>query len=116
MKNKKENSKDEKQKGKFKVPTLRNVAVTAPYMHNGVFKELKTVVEFYDKYNNKERTINPETKKEWADPEVAENIALDKLKAKKLSDRKVEALVAFMKLLTDKRYEHLLEKEESKSK
>ena len=46
---------DENQKGKYKVPTLRNVAVTAPYMHNGVFKELKTVVEFYDKYNNKER-------------------------------------------------------------
>ena len=33
-----------------------------PYMHNGVFKDLRTVVEFYDKYNNKERTLNPETK------------------------------------------------------
>ena len=100
---------DEKQKGKYKVPTLRNVAVTAPYMHNGVFKDLKTVVEFYDKYNNKERTINPETLKKWEKPEVKENIAFDKLKAKKLNNRKVEALVAFMKILTDKRYEHLLE-------
>ena len=100
---------DEKQKGKYKVPTLRNVAVTAPYMHNGVFKDLKTVVEFYDKYNNKERTINPETLKKWEKPEVKENIAFDKLKAKKQNNRKVEALVAFMKILTDKRYEHLLE-------
>lgn len=32
---------DEKQKGKFKVPTLRNIGVTAPYMHNGVFRDLK---------------------------------------------------------------------------
>ena len=35
---------DEKQKGKFKVPTLRNIGVTAPYMHNGVFRDLKTVL------------------------------------------------------------------------
>ena len=102
---------DKNQIGKYKVPTLRNVAVTAPYMHNGVFKDLKTVVEFYDKYNNKERTINPETGKVWDEPEVKETIDLENLKAKKQNDRKVDALVAFMKLLTDKRYEHLLEKE-----
>lgn len=101
---------DEKQKGKYKVPTLRNVAVTAPYMHNGVFKDLKTVVEFYDKYNNPARALNPETNKPWDKPEVEETISLEELKAKKQSDRKVEALVAFMKLLTDKKYEHLLEK------
>ena len=100
----------EKQKGKYKVPTLRNVAVTEPYMHNGVFKDLKTVVLFYDKYNNKNRTINPETSVEWNEPEVKDNISLDELKAKRLSDRKVDALVAFMKILTDERYEHLLEK------
>jgi cytochrome c peroxidase len=33
--------------GAFKVPTLRNVAKTAPYMHNGFFKQLRDVVEFY---------------------------------------------------------------------
>ena len=32
---------DEIHNGKHKVPTLRNVMVTAPYMHNGVFKDLK---------------------------------------------------------------------------
>jgi cytochrome c peroxidase len=101
---------DIKEKGKHKVPTLRNVAVTAPYMHNGVFADLKTVVEFYDKYNNKNRTINPETNLAWEEPEVKETIATEELKAKELSDRKVEALVAFMKLLTDKKYEYLLEK------
>ena len=100
---------DEKEKGKFKVPTLRNVAVTAPYMHNGVFKDLKTVVLFYDKFNNSERVINPETNKAWEEAEIDENISKEELKAKKLSDRKVEALVAFMKLLTDKKYEHLIE-------
>ena len=104
------NVKDVAQNGKHKVPTLRNVAVTAPYMHNGVFKDLKTVVEFYDKYNNKDRNINSETNKTWDEAEVKETIALKELKANALTDRKVEALVAFMKLLTDKKYEHLLEK------
>jgi cytochrome c peroxidase len=33
--------------GKFKVPTLRNIALTAPYMHNGKFQTLREVVNFY---------------------------------------------------------------------
>lgn len=104
-----ENAKD--YDGKMKVPSLRNIAITAPYMHNGVFKELRTVVEFYDKYINKERTINPETGKPWAEAEVEVGKSdMDLLKkGKALNDRKIDALVAFMKTLTDKRYEHLLE-------
>lgn len=43
--------------GAFKVPTLRNVAVTAPYFHNGTFKTLRDVVGFYVR-----RDTNPE---EW---------------------------------------------------
>jgi cytochrome c peroxidase len=40
-------SKDEKDRGAFKTPTLRNVELTAPYTHNGVFKSLDEVIEFY---------------------------------------------------------------------
>lgn len=104
---------DVAQAGKFKVPTLRNVAVTGPYMHNGVFKDLKTVVLFYNKYNTKsaKRQINPETGEKWRGAEVAENIALKELQtAPALDNKRINALVAFMKTLTDKRYEHLLEK------
>lgn len=35
--------------GAFKAPTLRNIALTAPYMHNGVFNTLEEVVDFYSK-------------------------------------------------------------------
>ncbi|MCG3717072.1 methylamine utilization protein MauG, partial [Aliarcobacter butzleri] len=62
------------------------------------------------------RNIDPETNKPWDEPEVKDNISLQELKANKLTDRKVEALVAFMKLLTDKKYEHLLEEQEKKEK
>ncbi|MBS1637498.1 MAG: cytochrome-c peroxidase [Bacteroidetes bacterium] len=34
--------------GKFKVPGLRNVSVTGPYMHNGMFKTLREVIDYYD--------------------------------------------------------------------
>ena len=103
---------DEKQDGKFKVPTLRNIAITGPYMHNGVFNDLRTVVLFYDKFNNPNRKLNPETDEPWATPEVMKNLALetDEFQAPALTDEKVDALVAFMKTLTDQRYEHLLEK------
>ncbi len=103
--------KDPAQDGKFKVPTLRNVAVTGSYMHNGVFKELRTVILFHDKYNakSKKRQINPETGKKWAKPEVAVNLSLKILKtAAALDDKKINALVAFLKTLTDKRYEDML--------
>jgi cytochrome c peroxidase len=40
-------TKKEAEKGKFKTPTLRNVALTAPYMHDGSQKTLKDVVDFY---------------------------------------------------------------------
>lgn len=41
-------SHDKNDLGKFKVPGLRNVAVTAPYMHNGMFKTLREVIDYYD--------------------------------------------------------------------
>ncbi|MGB0733662.1 MAG: cytochrome-c peroxidase, partial [Pontibacterium sp.] len=99
------------ERGKFKVPTLRNVAVTGPYMHNGVFKDLRTVVAFYNKYNSKSssRQINPETNKPWGEPEVSENLSVKELThGPALDDRRIDALVAFMKTLTDQRYEFLL--------
>ncbi|MFD2230824.1 cytochrome-c peroxidase [Alkalimarinus sediminis] len=104
---------DVKERGKFKVPTLRNVAVTGPYMHNGVFSDLETVVLFYNKYNSRsaKRQINPETGEAWKAPEIADNISLEELKTgPALDDKRVDALVAFMRLLTDKKYEYLLDR------
>lgn len=102
---------DESQRGKFKVPTLRNVAVTGPYMHNGVFKDLKTVVKFYNKFNSRASAaqINPETRQPWGAAEVPETVSLKELKiGDALNEKRINALVAFMKTLTDARYEDLL--------
>lgn len=50
---------DKNDLGKFKVPGLRNVAITAPYMHDGSFKTLKEVLAFYNNpYDFVEHPIN----------------------------------------------------------
>jgi cytochrome c peroxidase len=72
----------------FKTPSLRNVALTAPYMHNGVFSTLSQVVDFYDRGGGAgigielpNRTLSPA------------RLHLSR------SDKR--ALVAFMRSLTD---------------
>ena len=98
--------------GKFKVPTLRNVAVTGPYMHNGVFKKLTTAIHFYGQYlvNNKYVMTNPETGKPWRRAESEHTLDLDLLKeGQPLSEERVAVLEAFLRTLTDRRYESLLE-------
>jgi cytochrome c peroxidase len=102
---------DPAQEGRFKVPSLRNVAVTAPYMHNGVFEDLRTVVLFYNSYNTRsqKRKVNPETGQPFASAEVPWNLSLTELETgPALDDHRVDAIVAFLKTLTDARYEPLL--------
>lgn len=78
--------------GKFKVSTLRNVAATPPYMHNGVFQTLEEVVDFYNT-----RDVDPR----WAPPEVTDNIETDLVGNLGLTQQEVADIVAFLKTLTD---------------
>lgn len=83
--------------GKHKVPTLRNVGkanseeFTKAFMHNGVFKSLLEVVQFY---NNRDV-------EDWPEPEVAENVNTDELGNLDLTEREEAAIVAFMMTLSD---------------
>jgi cytochrome c peroxidase len=85
------------EKGKFKIPTLRNVAVTAPYMHNGVFKTLREVLDF----DNTRDTAN------WPPPEVDMNVhrhmpPMDGTFGRLgLTDQEIEDIIAFLQTLTD---------------
>lgn len=98
--------------GKFRVPSLRNVAVTGPYMHNGVFRELETAIVFYNQFilRDDASRINPEDGKPWGPIPVSETVDLELLReGQPLTERRVSLLVAFLKTLTDQRYEHLLD-------
>lgn len=50
---------DSADKGKFKVPSLRNVAVTAPYMHDGRFQTLEQVINHYNEHIRESATVDP---------------------------------------------------------
>jgi cytochrome c peroxidase len=101
------------QDGKFRVPTLRNVAVSAPYMHNGVFKQLSTAIFFYNQHlvKNARNAINPETGQPWGPPEVPATVEHDQLAlGQPLDDERIALIVAFLATLTDQRFEPLLKK------
>jgi cytochrome c peroxidase len=98
--------------GRFRVPSLRNVAVTGPYMHNGVFRNLETAILFYNRFllGNKESLTNPETSRPWGPAEVPGTVDEELLRGgQPLTEERVSYLVAFLETLTDARYEHLLE-------
>ena len=96
---------DVKLNGAFKVSSLRNIAVTAPYMHNGLFKDLKTVVHFYN--TRDVDGINPETNATWEIGEVENTKNINELGNLRLSNEEEDAIVAFLKTLTDQKFEHL---------
>ncbi len=72
----------------FKTSTLRNIVLTAPYMHNGVFKTLEEVVDFYNEGGGKGLKIAPPN----------QSLPFDKLK---LTPAEKKDIIAFMKALTD---------------
>lgn len=95
--------------GKFKIPTLRNIDKTAPYMHNGYFKTLRNVVDFYNTRDVKPRCADPFTRESealqqgcWPEAEVADTVNHNEIKgALGLSEQEVNDMVAFLKTLTD---------------
>lgn len=72
--------------GKFKTPTLRNIALTAPYMHDGSVETLEEIVEYYDKGGNKNPFLDS---------------AIFPLH---FTDQEKRDLVAFLKALTSEQY------------
>jgi len=71
-------TKDDKDRGAFKTPTLRNVAMSPPYMHDGSQQTLEEVVEWYDKGGHKNPGLS------------------DKMKVLNLNDQEKADLVAYM--------------------
>lgn len=83
---------DPGQDGKFKVPTLRNIALTAPYGHNGYFKTLKEIVHYYN---------TRDIPGLWPSPEVADNLNTTEIGNLGLTPQQEDDIVAFLMALTD---------------
>ena len=79
---------DEGENRKFRTPSLRNVALTAPYMHNGTEATLIDAIEFYDDIENPSN-----------DPELSE------LEFDEVEDETIDAIAAFLRALTDESFD-----------
>ena len=83
-------TKDPKDIGLFKVPGLRNVAVTAPYMHDGSMKTLREVIDYYDQPH----TLVP-------DAITRDSLLREPLN---LTEQEKQDLESFLHALTDDRF------------
>jgi cytochrome c peroxidase len=72
--------------GQFKTPSLRNAALTAPYMHNGSLATLRDVVRHYSE-------LDPQRVHSHGEAALLQPL--------KLADREIDDLVAFLESLTD---------------
>lgn len=81
--------------GKFKVPSLRNIELTAPYMHDGRFTNLEQVVEFYNSGVVDNPNLSPPLRNPPGSPNAGQPRRLN------LTPQQKAALVAFLKTLTD---------------
>ena len=85
---------DDAENGKFKVMTLRNIGLTAPFAHNGYFETLKDITHFYNT-----RDVGIEG---WPPPENPDTVNFDELGNLGLGDKDENALIAFMNTLNDR--------------
>jgi cytochrome c peroxidase len=72
----------------FKIPTLRNIVLTAPYMHNGVYKSLEEVIDFYNNGGGKGLNIAPSN----------QTLPFEKLS---LTKKEKKEIISFLHTLTD---------------
>jgi len=72
--------------GKFRAPTLRNIELTAPYMHDGRFETLEEVIDHYNSGGKYSESVSP------------------LIRPLKLSETEKRQLLAFLKTLTDKEF------------
>ena len=96
--------------GAFKVPTLRNIAVTGPYLHNGAFTRLRDVVAFYATRDTDPAHWYPGGKKfddlpaDYHGNVNTSEAPYDRKPGQKprLSEKDIDAIVAFLETLTDR--------------
>lgn len=86
-------------RGKFKVPSLRNIALTAPYMHDGRFETLEEVLDHYDHGIQESETLDPLMREASNDPtKLRERLGFH------MTEDEKKAIITFLQTLTDEKF------------
>lgn len=88
---------DQQDNGKFKTPTLRNITLTGPYMHDGRFETLKAVIDFYSDSLQPAPNVDPNIRKHL--PPTAGGYF--KSGGVNLTEQEKQDLISFLETFTD---------------
>ena len=88
---------------RFRTPSLRNVALTAPYMHNGMLATLDDVLRFYD--NGRSENPNVVNGRGRRDDRSVARLSRRFRRVDDMSDREMHDIVAFLGALTDEDFD-----------
>ena len=91
---------------RFRTPSLRNVALTAPYMHNGTLATLEDVLRFYDE--GRSRNPNVSDRGRGRDGDGVARLSRSFRRVDNMNEREMRDIVAFLESLTDSNFDRTI--------
>jgi cytochrome c peroxidase len=102
---------------RFRTPSLRNVALTAPYMHNGTLATLEDVLRFYDNGRSENPNVVERRRRRGEDRDGDDPAARDDgraalsrnfVRVDDMNERAMEDIIAFLGALTDEEFDRTI--------
>jgi cytochrome c peroxidase len=93
---------------RFRTPTLRNVALTAPYMHNGMLATLEDVLRFYDNGRSENPSVSSDLRGRDRSADGPPRLSGDFRRVDDMSDEQMRDIVAFLEALTDRSFDRTI--------
>jgi cytochrome c peroxidase len=98
---------------RFRTPTLRNVAVTAPYMHNGMLATLQDVLRFYDNGRSENPNVSNEQDRDRGRDRARNGNAIPRVSGQfrrvdDMSESEMADIIAFLNALTDSNFDRTI--------
>ena len=91
---------------RFRTPTLRNVALTGPYMHNGTLATLEDVLHFYDKGRSENPNVSNSRRRQ--DSNGLPRLSRSFQREGDMSESEMQDIVAFLEALTDSNFDRTI--------
>lgn len=93
---------------RFRTATLRNVALTAPYMHNGMLRTLEDVLRFYDNGRSENANVTADRENRRDDDDGRARLARRFQRVDDMSEREMRDIIAFLESLTDANFDRTI--------
>jgi cytochrome c peroxidase len=96
---------------RFRTPSLRNVALTAPYMHNGMLATLPDVLRFYDAGRSENPNVSNERGRQrgrGTNDDAVARLAGEFRRVDDMSDGDMADIIAFLNALTDTSFDRTI--------